>query len=545
MKLNTSKRTRGFKDLFVQKSFIITVCILVMLPFMALVIRAIFGHDPDPTVWEHSIKNVVPDVLFNTISLSLLTLLFSTVFGLASAWLYSLTDFKFKKSLHFLSVIPLIYPLYVLAFIYVGLFEYSGPVMTFFRETLDIKLHQVINIKSTPAVAFVFSLGLFPYMYLLTRQAFDSQGDHLFKVSRSLGLSKIESFIKVSLPMARPWILGGMAIILMETMADFGGVSVFNFDTFTTAIYESWTGMFSLSTATKLSSILIFIALIVLTAESKLTEKQRYNVKLKSSKGYQFTLKKLNLSLAYLWILFLVLFTIIIPVSQLYVWCIESLELSSIGHNLPYLYNTIKIAFICAILAVVISTLVTAGTKLIHSRKWERISKLSTLGYAIPGSIIAVAVFSLFSNIKSVIGEDLDQNTFLYLVLVLGLLTRFLSLAFKNMNTSFKKISRNVDKAAISMGASPRLILAKIYLPLLKGGMISAFLMVFIEVMKEMPMTLMLRPFGQDTLSVKIYEFTSEGDWQRAALPALFIVCAGAISVLIMTFATTWSRKSP
>jgi iron(III) transport system permease protein len=544
MKLSISNRALGYKNLFAQKSFIIAVCILVMLPFVALIYRAIFGFDPDPTVWDHAIVNVVPEVLSNTLLLAFCSLIFSTLFGLMSAWTCSLTDFKHKKLLHFFSIIPLIYPLYVLAFIYVGLFEFSGPVMTFFRDNFNLKLHSYFNIKSIPAVAFVFSLGLFPYIYLLTRQAFDSSGDHLFKVSRSLGLTKTQSFFKVTLPMARPWLLGGMAIILMETMADFGGVSVFNLDTFTTAIYESWTGMFSLSTATKLSAILIFIALFVLGLEAKFTDKQRYHSKKKRETGAQFKLSPISNAFAYMWLIFLVTFTFIVPIYQLYIWCMESFSISSFNTNFPYLLNTIKIAFISATLAVVIATLVTAGAKLINSNRWEKLTRSTTLGYAIPGSIIAVAVFSLFSGIKKMLGDTLNQNTFLYIVLVIGLLTRFLSLAFKNMNTSFKKISRNLDKAAISMGATPREILSKIYLPLLKSGMISAFLMVFIEVMKEMPMTLMLRPFGQDTLSVKVYEFTSEGDWQRAAIPALFIVIAGTFSVILMTFASKWSKST-
>ena len=516
---------------------------MVLLPFVALIIRAIFGYDPDPSVWTHAINNVVPEVITNTFTLSILTLVFSLTLGVTSAWLYSFTNFKFKKALHLISIIPLIYPLYVLAFIYVGLFEYSGPIMTFFRESLGINLQNIVNIKSLPGVAFVFSLGLHPYVYLLTRQAFDSQGDHLFKVSRSLGLTKFQSFFKVSIPMARPWIFGSMAIILMETMADFGGVSVFNVDTFTTAIYESWTGMFSITTATKLSALLIFVALFVLGIESKLTDKQRYNVVEKHSKEPPFKLNSKKQMVALLWLLFLLLFTFIIPFTQLLFWCKDSIDLGSIGANFPYLLNTLKIAFITALLAVIIATLVTAGSKLIDSKNWDNFSRATTLGYAIPGSIIAVAVFSLFSTIKRLFGDSIDQNTFLYIVLVIGLLTRFLSLSYKNMSSSFKGISKGLDRAAISMGANPREILRKVYLPLLRGGIISAFLMVFIEVMKEMPMTLMLRPFGQDTLSVKIYEFTSEGDWERAAIPSLFIVFAGIISVVLMTVAEDWSKK--
>jgi iron(III) transport system permease protein len=543
MKLSTSRSFAPLKRLLVQKSFIFAVCTIVMLPFVALILRAIFGFDPDPSVWDHAITNVVPEVVTNTFTLSFLTLIFSLILGVSSAWLYSFTNFKFKKALHLISIIPLIYPLYVLAFIYVGLFEYSGPIMTFFRETFGINLQSIIKIKSLPGVAFVFSLGLHPYVYLLTRQAFDSQGDHLFKVSRSLGLTKFQSFFKVSIPMARPWIFGSMAIILMETMADFGGVSVFNVDTFTTAIYESWTGMFSITTATKLSALLIFAALFVLGVESKLTDKQRYNVSVKRSNGPQFKFGTKFQIIASLWLFCLFLNTFIIPFTQLLFWCKDSIDLGSIQANMPYLFNTLKIAFITALLAVIIATLVTAGSKLIDSKNWDKFSRATTLGYAIPGSIIAVAVFSLFTSFKKLLGDSIDQNTFLYIVLVIGLLTRFLSLSYKNMSSAFKNISKGLDRAAISMGARPREILRRIYLPLLKGGLTSAFLMVFIEVMKEMPMTLMLRPFGQDTLSVKIYEFTSEGDWQRAAIPSLFIVFAGIISVILMTVAEDWSKK--
>lgn len=463
--------------------------------------------------------------------------------GTYSAWLVSLSDFKYKKILHVCSILPLIYPLYVMSFIYVGLFEYSGPVMTFFRNEWGVNFKNFVDIKSVYSISFIFSLCLHPYVYLLLKQAFIGQGDHLFKVSRSLGHSRFKTFILVTLPMAKPWLFSALAIILMETLADFGGVSVFNFNTFTTAIYESWTGMFSFITATKLSAILIFLAVIVLATEAKFTSKQRFFVKNKESFKSPFQLNTSLTLLAILWLSFLVLTTLIIPFYQLILWCKDHLSISTLIKNSPYLGNTLKLALIAAVITTFVTILLASSSRLLKSKRWDRLTRVTTLGYAIPGSIIAVAVFGLFTNLGAALESYIDQNTFLYFILIIGLMTRFLSISYKNIFSSFKQISPNLDKAA-ALFVKPREVVLKIYIPLIKPGIISGFLMIFIEVMKEMPMTLMLRPFGQDTLSVKIYEFTSEGDWQRAAVPAVMIVLAGFISITVMTFIQSLGKKN-
>ncbi len=510
---------------------------------MALIYKAIFGFEADPTVWDHALKNVVPSVIYNTFMLAVLTLLFSLTLGLIAAWLCSFTNFKYKKLLHFLSIVPLIFPLYVLAFIYVGLFEYSSGFMEFFRESLDINLHSYFKIKSILGSSLIFSFGLFPYVYLMLKQSFDNQGPQLFQVSRSLGLSKIQTFFKISIPMARPWILAATTIILMETLADFGAVSVFNVDTFTTAIYQSWTGMYSLSTATKLSTFLIVVAIFILLIEVKYTEKQKYTSKKSNKSNNIFILSKSQQLIASVWLLITALLTFIIPITQLLLWVRNLITIEQIEKNIPYLLNSIKIALTTAIITTIVALLVCAGAKLINSKFWTRVNKASTLGYAIPGSIIAVAVFSLFTQIKSILGPSIDQNTFLYIILIVGLMTRFLSLAFKSIESALKKISNNTDKAARSMGARPIEILHKIYIPIIKGGISSAFIMIFIEVMKEMPMTLMLRPFGHDTLSVKVYEFTSEGEWEKASIAGLMIVLTGMISVALLIFSSRQKRE--
>jgi len=240
--------------------------------------------------------------------------------------------------------------------------------------------------------------------------------------------------------------------------------------------------------------------------------------------------------MAHTWLIILVLTTIIIPSYQLLIWSKDKINFETILKNSPYLYNTLKLAFITAVVTTIITIILASCSRLLKSKRWEDLTKVTTLGYAIPGSIIAVAVFGLFTNITSPLKNIIDPNTCLYFILIIGLMTRFLSISYKNIFSAFKQISPNIDKAAALL-VKPKVVVLKIYIPLIKSGIFSGFLMVFIEVMKEMPMTLMLRPFGQDTLSVKIYEFTSEGDWQRASIPAILIVLTGFISITVMTFA--------
>lgn len=492
-------------------------------------------------VWRHLYQTSLFELLNNTLVLILGVGLGVSVLGIGLAWLTAICDFPGRRFFDWALMLPLAMPAYVLAFVSVGLFDFSGPVQTGMRLLFGSS-DWFPEVRSTGGVISVMVLVLYPYVYMLARGAFIAQGPGLMESARILGAGPWRAFFKVSLPMARPAIAAGVALALMETLADFGAVSVFNYDTFTSAIYKAWYGFFNIDAAAQLASLLLLFALMALMTERATRGRGRYNlVRKKDQHRIRLTgwravvamlVASLTLSVAF-----------IIPLIQLMIWLAQTGFNALDQRYLGLAWHSVQLAMMAGLITLALASILAFSQRFYHE-KWVRVCVgMSTMGYALPGSVLAVGIMISFAWIDNQLASALQwlniSNSAPVLVgglvaLLLAYAVRFMAVAFGPVETGLQRITPNITSAARSLGAAPGEVVRRVIVPILTPGLLTAFLLVFVDVMKEMPATLLLRPFGWDTFAVRIYEMTSEGEWERAALPALSLVLVGLIPVLIL-----------
>jgi len=515
--------------------------LLVIIPI--LIILASFLQ-PASEVWQHIVDTLLIDLLKNTFILCIGVLAGTFSLGVGAAWLTAVCDFPGRKFFNWALMLPLAIPTYVFAFVFIGLLDFSGPVQTLLRTQLASSPKWFPNIRSAGGVIFVMSLALYPYVYLLARNAFQTQGNRVLEVSQALGQSQTSAFFKAALPMARPWIASGLMLVLMETLADFGAVSIFNYDTFTTGIYKAWFGFFSLSAAAQLSSVLLIFVILLIIIEQQVRAKMQFHQVGKSDTENS----RIRLNGWKKWgacgaLSAIVLIAFLIPCLQLAIWSFKSaaVELDSryIGLLARSLFFSLMAASIITGLGLLMAYIQRQYPD--YFTKWT--IRLSSMGYALPGTVLAVGIVIMVNfadkhiiwavdeltgiQVKSILNGTIITVLFAYTV-------RFLTAGFNSINSSMHRITRSLDEASTLLGITGVKLLQRIHIPILKNGLYTAAILVFVDVMKEMPITLMTRPFGWDTLAVKIFELTSEGEWQRAALPSITLVLAGLIPLILL-----------
>jgi iron(III) transport system permease protein len=500
---------------------------------------------PTQGIWGHLIDNVLAGLLSNTAWLVLGVSLGTFFIGVSTGWLTAVCDFPGRRLFSWTLLLPLAMPAYVLAFIYLGIFDFTGPVQSTFRTLFPQSGFHFPDIRSTGGVIFVMTLALYPYVYLLCRNAFLTQSKSSIEAARTLGLTHFEAFLKVSLPMARPWIAGGLMLVIMETLADFGAVSILNFDTFTTAIYKAWFGFFSLTGAAQLSSILVFIVFLVIVLEQRFRARMSYS----HSSGSGQKMDRIELSKGFGWTalsfcLMVLLAGFIVPCVQLVAWTLESFHVEFDGRYVWLVGRTLFLAFVAALLTLS-GAIVLAYAKRHRPDSYTlSLTRVATLGYSLPGTVLAVGIFIPVAKADNLLirfmqsAFDFEISSLLQgtlIVMFIAYLIRFMTTGFNAVDSSMQRITTSIDEASRLMGVKGLALLRRIHIPLLKNGLLTALILIFVEVMKEMPITLMTRPFGWDTLAVKIFELTSEGEWERSALPAVALVLVGLVPVIFLT----------
>jgi len=449
-------------------------------------------------------------------------------------------------------MLPLALPAYVLAFVFLGLFDFAGPVQGQLRDWFGPRGYWFPEVRSTGGVILVMVLVLYPYVYMLARTAFLTQGRGTLDAARILGLGPWGTFFRVALPMARPAIVAGTALALMETLADFGTVAVFNYDTFTTAIYKAWFGLFNLQAASQLASLLLLFVAATLLFERRFRGRARYAESSRGGRPRRIPLHGWRAALAtgFATLVFTAAFAL--PLVQLAVWSWDIVRDDLDSRYLDLVANTLLLGISAAFVTV------TGALLLAFARRYQRNGltapavNIATLGYALPGSVLAVGIMLTFTGVDNFLqslarGFGIDNlgpvMTGTIAALLLAYLVRFLAVAYGPVESTLERIRDSLPEAARILGATPRQVLTRVFLPLLSPGILSAMLLVAVDVMKEMPATLLLRPFGWDTLAVRIYELTSEGEWERAALPAMTLVLAGLLPVILLVIRSARSAN--
>lgn len=522
-----------------------TVAAIVAAP---IVVVALSWFTPEGDIWRHLVQTVLGELLWNTAVMMIGVGAGVFLLGAGLAWLVTMYDFPGRRFFDWALMLPLAIPAYVLAFVAVGLLDFSGPVQSALRVVFGSS-RWFPPIRSAGGVIGVMVLAFYPYVYMLARAAFLSQGRRMLETGRVLGLSPRDAFLHVALPMARPALAAGVALALMEALADFGAVAIFNYDTFTTAIYKAWLGLFSLPAAAQLASLLLLFVALALIGERQLRGRARYHVTLRVGREQRYKLAGARALYATVACVMTLLLAFIVPVGQLLHWAWSTALVDLDLRYLRFFFNTVSLGMAAAMVTT-FGALLLAYTYRLKPDRWVTGAvRFATLGYALPGSVLAVGIMVSFvwldkqmlHWLQSQFGlttGPLLTGTLLALLLAYGV--RFMAVAHGPIDSSFERIKPSLWQAARSLGASNREILWRVSIPLLRTGLLSASLLVFVEVMKEMPATLLLRPFGWDTLATRIFEMTSEGQWERAALPALTLVLAGLIPVIMLV-----RRSSP
>lgn len=527
----TISQDHAVRKRIISKSVLGLISSFMLLPILIVLLS---WTQPIADIWTHMADYVLPQVLKNTAILLLMVTVVSGTIGTALAWVTSMYRFPGQRFFSWALMLPLAIPAYVLAFVTIGIVDFSGPLQTGLR---DLGFDTVIpSVRNVWGAGLVLSLAFYPYVYLLARQAFLSQGRRAIEAGQMLGLSRSRVFFRLALPQALPWIIGGLLLASMETLADFGAVSVFNVDTFTTAIYKAWFGFFSLTTAAQLAALLIGVIFIVVLFEQYWQTKRGNNVTQGSSQRFDAsTSAKLGMTLLCT-LVFAVAF--LIPFLQLIYWTALNFRQDFDARYIGFVVNSLTIASMTTIFIAFLAVTIAWIKRQYPDKLTKLMTTLANLGYVVPGTVLAVGIFIPIAWLDNqMIAFGITSQQVLsgsVIVMLLALSTRFMTVSFQPVDRQLQRLTVNQEAAAKLLSDSPYQRWRQVMLPVISPGILTGLLMGFVEVMKEMPITLMTRRQGWDTLAVRVFEMTSEGMWGRAALPSLLIVLVGLLPVWIL-----------
>ena len=524
--------------------FTLSLALLFALPFFSLLVTAGSGGE---NVWRHLLSTVMPGYLKNTFWLMVGVGSGTLFLGVSTSWLISMTEFPGRRMMEWALLLPLAFPGYIIAMVYVELLEYSGPVQAQLRLWFGWQNSQNYwfpRIASVGGAITMLSLVLYPYVYILARTTFLQQSATLLEASRMLGKSTRKSFLLIALPLARPAIAVGVSLAMMETLADFGTMQLFAVQTFTTGIYHTWFGAYNAPGAAQLSlSLLIFISFFIFL-ERYSRKQQRFHTQSSiQTTQTRYRLSGIRAVLALSFCLFPVVFGFALPAGLLIQWAAESWRGVILDRFFSDAGNSLILAGITALLGVFFGLLMAFGSRLSKRCRVHSAARLVSLGYAFPGPVVALGVllpFAWFDRTMNAWMEStfgVSSGYFLsgtLFILVFAYLVRFLALAYGTAETGFGRITSEIEDASRSLGKNSWQTLKRVHLPLIRGSMLAAGLLVFVDVMKELPATLMLQPFNFSTLATRAYGYATEELLKESSLWCLTIVIVGLFPVVYL-----------
>ena len=516
---------------------------IILLPVYTILIEVFEASNDN---WEHLKENVLQDYVLNSMILTLGVSFGSLLLGIPTAWLTAVCSFPLKKTIVLLLILPMAMPSYIIAYTYTGIFDFAGPIQSSLRNYMGWNYGDYFfpEIRSIGGAVVMFSLVLYPYVYLLARATFLNQSANFIEISRLLNSGPWKSFLNVAVPLARPAILVGLSLVLMETLADYGTVSYFGVSVFTTGIFKTWFGLGDYSTAAKMAALLlIFIFVLIATERYSRKRIKYYNSIGARTKFSEYKLKGFEIFIVYITCSIPILFGFFIPTIQLLIWSSSAWSnILNIGFT-ELIYNSVLLASVASIISLLIAFALNYCQKIIPTFTMNLIIRLVSMGYALPGTIIAIGIItplafidhkfdellgSLFSTSYGLIfSGSLFAVQFAYLV-------RFLSISVNTVESGLEKIRPNMDKASQTLGITSEKTFLRIHLPILKVSILTSILLVFVDVIKELPATLILRPFDFNTLAVKAYELASDERLVDASIPSVAIVLTGLLPLILI-----------
>ena len=482
------------------------------------------------------------DYILNSIIILFFVIIITFIFGVTSAYFVSFYDFPLSNFFSWALILAFAVPGYIYAFSIIAFFENYGTafsILTYFFGENNYNFF-IPKIDGITGAIIAISFSLFPYVYVLTRASFHYQSNNYIEVGKNLGLTSKETFFKIILPSARPAIIAGLALVSMECLSDFGTVSFFSVNTLTTGIYNSWLSFDDLNTANQISFILLIFILFLFSVEIYSRKEAKYH---QPGRGFK-PITKIKLSgrksILPLIICSLILsISFIFPVSQMIYWTIKFPKYFQDINIINININTLLLVLLASIGIVITSLFINYGSRISKSKILNYLTNFSVSGYAIPGVILAVAFITFFSNLSDFLSDNLGMNSskgiFIGSIfgLILAYFIRFFSLSFNGIKSSYEKINNSIDESAYLLGYSKIKTFLKIHVPHLRTNVILIMLLISLEVIKELPITLILRPFNFETFATQAYIYASQDLLEAAALPSLFLIFWSTILILL------------
>jgi len=520
------------------------VATILVLPLVALILQAL---QPDEAAFGHLMATVLPTYIINSLLLIFWVSLGALLLALPCAWLMARCEFVGRRYLQWALLLPLAMPGYIVAYVYTDLLDYAGPVQRSLRSIFGWSSPQDYffpDIRTLGGAACMLSLVLFPYIYLLARTAFMEQSLSLAHASRIMGCSPWQSFWRLSLPMARPALAVGVALVAMETAADFATVNYFAVPTLTTAVYDTWLGYGNLTAAAKLSAIILLVVFSLIGFERFARRKQQLFQKqsrIQASDLYRLSTAQTAVALSFCATLLLLAF--LLPFGILLSYAIGYFEQSWDKSFWQLSLNSLSLALITSLICCLIALLLMFVRRISPRPSDALPSRLASTGYALPGTVLAIGVLVPLTMLDFAINDLADLLglngpglilTGSVVALIFAFCVRFVAIAIGSVESSYKRISPSLDMVSLAMGQGPRQLLQKVHLPLLGKGLFAGALLVFIESMKELPAALLLRPIGFENLATYVFQFVSDEKLEHGALAAIVIVLVGLVPLIYL-----------
>ncbi|MFD0963945.1 ABC transporter permease [Pseudofulvibacter geojedonensis] len=514
----------------------LTFVCFIALPIFTLITYLFYGPGES---WQHLQKTILPGYLANSFWLLIGTSILSLLIGVSSAWVVSRYEFTFRKQIEWLLILPLAIPSYITAYAYAGIVDYGGLLEQLFGKTFP-----KIDVMNLTGLIWVLSLSLYSYVYVSARAFFLYQSGRLLEASKMLGVGEFKSFFKLILPLSRPAIISGLVLVLMEVLNDYGAAKHYGINTFTTGIFRAWFSLEEPETAIYLSALLVSIIFILLLLERWQRRNKNYSLNSKSEYGLTRIRKRNSVSIGIYFIVAIpMFFGFIAPLIQLIQWAFLTYESVFTSSFITTSLQSLGIAFLSALLTVVMALV------LLYTSKWNQLaivkqfSKIGVIGYAIPGAIIAIGVLIPTLEFDKWLASFLKKNYDIKIGLLLNssimallyaYVVRFIAVAYNPIEALTNKQAKSLVESSKLLGKNNLKTFFKVDFPLIKTGVLSAFVLVFVDVMKELPLTLILKPYQVETLAVKAYEYASDEQIMEAALPSIFIIITGIIPIIFL-----------
>ncbi len=521
------------------------IAAIITLPVLAVAWLSLF---PTENIWPHLLDTVLPGYVSTTLSLLFLVGIGTALVGVTTAWLVATCDFPGRRVLKWALVLPLAMPTYVVAYVYTDLLEYAGPVQQALRELFGWQSagdYWFPEIRSPEGAAMVLSATLYPYVYLLAHAAFLEQSGGVIEAARTLGCNTWAAFRRISLPMARPSIVVGLALVMMETLNDFGTVDYFSVQTLTTGLFNVWLIMNNTSGGAQIAMMMLVFVIFLLVAERTARRSRSYHDMTRGrTKVGPVQLRSGRAALAVAICALPALVGFAIPAGVLIAYAIEFYNTSLANRYPQAAFNSILLAALAAAVAAATGLFLAYATRITTSGVVRNLARFASLGYAVPGAVLAIGILTPFGALDNAIDgfarSMLGISTGLILsgtffAILFAYVARFLALAYGTLEAGLNRITPNMDHAARTLGHSAARTLVRVNLPLIRGSILTAALLIFVDSMKELPATLLLRPFNFETLATYVYEFASDELLEECALGAVTIVAFGLLPVIVLT----------